>query len=148
MTPAVTPDPEVVPAKDPNAGMDPIDFLASIGGPSLDQINFIKQQSPNKRARVFTPDSKRAFVVRAIGGLELAQIRKNIPQNSTNPDEDTAIAAAVLCTVWTNVTSEKRLNETLLRTGAAGLPSSLWMLITMLSDYTDPQDFAVCSAEL
>jgi hypothetical protein len=149
MTPAVTPTPapDAAPAAAPKT-LTPLDFLASLGGPSPEQIDFIKQQSPNNRARVMCNDGKRAFVVRAIGGLELAQIRKNIPQNSTNPDEDTAIAAAVLCTVWTNVTPEKRLNETLLRTGSAGLPSSLWSLITMLSDYMDPQDFEVCSAEL
>jgi hypothetical protein len=147
------PSPEVAPEQNAAAqtgkrDLNPYEFLASIGGPNREQIEFIKSQSPNGRARIFTPDGKRAFVLRAIGGLELASIEKNIPAGDTNPELTRAVNADVLCVAWTNTTPEKKLNEIGLRTGSAGLPQTLWNLITALSDFVDPAEFVVCSAEL
>jgi hypothetical protein len=127
---------------------DPYEFLASISGPTKDQVEAFKQNVPNGRIRIFTPDGKRGYLLRAISGLELAQIQKSIPPNSSNIEYDASIGSAVLCTIWTNASADGKLSEVGLRGGSAGLPSTLWNLITLMSDFVDPQDFAACSAEL
>jgi hypothetical protein len=122
--------------------------IAELDGPSPEQIAQWKANAPGNRVRAFSLDNVRFFVVRAIGGLELAGIQKNIVQNASNPELEVKLAAAVLCTLWTSSTREGKLTELGLRTGTAGLPSSIWTLIETISDYADPQDFQQCSVEL
>jgi hypothetical protein len=122
--------------------------LAELGGPSEAQIDAWKQSAPGNRLRAYSLDNVRFDIVRAIGGLEFAAIQKNIPANSTNPQLEIQIEAAVLCTCWTSSTRDGKLTSIGLRTGAAGRPSSTWTLIETLSDYADPQDFQTCSVEL
>ena len=54
-TPTPTPD-----SKDPKKPMNEWDLLQSVGGPSREQIDVLKQSVPNGRVRLFTPDGKRA----------------------------------------------------------------------------------------
>ena len=122
--------------------------IAELSGPSEAQIDAWKQSAPGNRVRAFSLDNVRFYIVRAIGGLEFAGIQKNIPQNSTNPQLEIQLEAAVLCTLWTSSTRDGKLTSIGLRTGTAGLPSSIWTLIETLSDYADPQDFQTCSVEL
>jgi hypothetical protein len=122
--------------------------IALLGGPTPAQIDSWKQSAPGNRIRAFSLDNVRFFIVRAIGGLELAGIQKNIPQNSSNPELEIKLEAAVLCTLWTSSTRDGKLTQLGLRTGTAGLPSSIWTLIEAISDYADPQDFQQCSVEL
>jgi hypothetical protein len=134
------------------ANMTPQEFLASLAGaPTLDQIAVWKQQAPNNRLEVFTPDGKRAFVLRGLTGLELTQIQKTIHTMATataDPDLETQIASVVKATVWTNVGSTGKLTDVILRTGSAGLPSTLFAKVTKLSDFMDPQQIEMLSGEL
>ena len=141
-----TQTPEETPEK--TGFSDPYLFIASLGGPSKEQIEAYKQSIPNGRLRVYTPDGKRAYIVRCISGLELGGIQKSLPPNCSNPEYDTSLAAGALCTIWTNASHDHKLSETGLRGGSAGLPSTLWALILELSDFTPPDQFAYCSAEL
>src|SRR5665213_2117967 len=141
------------PAAEPTskANMTPQEFLASLpGAPTADQVTTWKQQAPNNRLEVFTPDVKRAFIIRGLTGLELTQIQKLVQQIAgvTDPDLETQIAAVVKAVVWTNVGQSGRLTDVTLRTGTAGLPSTLFAKVTKLSDFMDPQQIEMLSAEL
>lgn len=122
--------------------------ILELGGPDAHQIESWKQDAPGGRIRAFSLDNVRFYIVRAIGGLELAGLQKQIPVNSSNPENDMKLEAGALCTLWTSSTRDGKLTSSGLRAGTAGLPSSLWTLIETLSDYTDPQDFQLCSIEL
>lgn len=128
------------------------EFLATlVGAPSAEQVEAWKQQAPNNRIELFTPDGKRAYIVRGITGTELAQIQKQVQGMATpssDPDLEVQIAAVVRSTLWTNVGSGGHLTDVILRTGAAGLPSTLFAKVTKLSDFFDPQQIEFLSAEL
>lgn len=125
-----------------------LQLIESLGGPSPAEIEVMRSNSPGGRIRVFSLDNRRYFIVRSISGMELATIQKGIPTNSTDPEKDIQIGVASLCTLWTNSTVEKKLSEAALRFGPAGLPSSIWALVAILSDFADPADFQTCSVEL
>jgi len=122
--------------------------ILELNGPTEAQIDAWKEQAPGGRIRAFSLDNVRFYIVRAIGGLELSTIQKNIPANSSNPEADIKLGAAELCTLWTSTTQNGKLTAVALRTGTAGLPGSIWQLIETLSDYASPQDFEICSVEL
>lgn len=128
------------------------EFLASLAGaPSPEQVEAWKQQAPNNRIELFTPDGKRAYIVRGITGLELSTIQKQIQSMATpaaDPDAEVQILAVVRATLWTNVGVGGKLTDTILRTGTAGLPSALFAKVTKLSDFFDPQQIEFLSAEL
>lgn len=143
--------PETEPAKK-DGNLTPAEFLATIpGSPTQDQIATWKSQAPNNRLEIFSPDGKRAFIVRGLTGLELTQIQKRIQGMATpaqDPDLEMQIAADVAAVVWTNVGQNGKLTDVLLRTGTAGLPSTLFTKVTKLSDFMDPQAIEYLSAEL
>src|SRR5258708_5570149 len=136
----------------PKGNMTPQEFLASLpGAPTADQIAAWKSQAPNGRLEMFTPDGKRAFILRGLNGLELTKIQKQIQGMATpvsDPDLEMQIASVVQAVVWTNVGQNGRLNDVILRTGSAGLPSTLFAKVTKLSDFMDPQQIEMLSAEL
>lgn len=134
------------------SNMTPQEFLASLpGAPIPDQIAAWKLQAPNQRLEVFTPDGKRAFIIRGLTGLELTKIQKQIQSMATpvsDPDLEMQIASVVTAVVWTNVGQNNKLTDIVLRTGTAGLPSTLFSKVTKLSDFMDPQQIDFLSAEL
>jgi hypothetical protein len=145
--------PTELPVTEPvnKANMTPQEFLASLpGAPTADQISGWKLQAPNNRLEVFTPDGKRAFIIRGLTGLELTQIQKMVQQIAgvTDADLEVQIASVVKAVVWTNVGQSGRLTDVILRTGTAGLPSTLFAKVTKLSDFMDPQQIEMLSAEL
>ena len=139
---------------------DPYEFLKTINGaPTKVQIDTWKTQTPNNRLRVFTPDGgKRVFIVRAIGAMELQRLQGTLPQNlgaSLPPEQQAAkiefelqLLVCSQCVLWTNSTVDGKLGTELLRSGSAGLPGTLFNLISWLSDFMDPSAFEVLSAEL
>jgi hypothetical protein len=132
--------------------MTPQEFLASLpGAPTPEQVAGWKAQAPNNRLEVFSPEGKRAFIMRGLTGLELTQIQKQIQSMATpaaDPDLEMQIASVVKATVWTNVGVNGKLTDVILRTGTAGLPSTLFSKVTKLSDFMDPQQIEMLSAEL
>jgi len=63
-TSQVTPAPDQTKPAEKQPTTDPYELLKEVGGPSREQIEFLKQQSPNGRVRLLTPDHKRVFVLR------------------------------------------------------------------------------------
>lgn len=145
-----TPDTTVDAPK--KTSLTPQEFLASLpGAPTVDQIAAWKVQAPNNRLEVFSPEGKRAFILRGLTGLEFTQIQKQLQNMATqvsDPDLEMQIAAVVKAVVWTNVGQNGRLTDVILRTGTAGLPSTLFTKVTKLSDFMDPQQIELLSAEL
>lgn len=144
--------PEQAAEPKPVSNMSPQEFLASLAGaPTADQITAWKSQAPNNRIEVFTPDGKRAFILRGLTGLELTQIQKQIQSMATptsDPDLEMQIASVVKANLWSNVGQGTKLTDVSLRTGSAGLPSTLFAIVTRLSDFMDPQQINLLSAEL
>lgn len=132
--------------------MTPQEFLASLAGaPAPEMISNWKLQAPNNKVELFSPDGKRAFILRGLTGLELTTIQKQIQQMATptsDPDLEMQIASIIKACVWTNVGPNGKLTDILLRNGTAGLPSTLFSIITKLSDFMDPQKIEMLSAEL
>lgn len=130
----------------------PAEFLANLpGAPTAEQMTAWKAQAPNNRIRLFTPDGGRAYVLRGINGLELSQIQKQIEAMATptaNPELEVQIASVVKACLWTNAGREGRLDDVTLRSGAAGLPQSLFQIVSDLSDFFDPQRLDFMSADL
>jgi hypothetical protein len=153
----MTPEPvdvavEKVVAEPPSNQLTPAEFLASLpGSPTAEQIEAWKQQAPNNHIELVTPDGKRAFILRGITGLELSQIQSNLEKMATpttNPELEVQIASVVKACLWTNVGPSGRLTDVLLRTGTAGLPQTLFVVVSRLSDFFDPQQIELHSAEL
>ena len=61
----------------------PFEFLQQFPeAPSVEQIEQWKQQAPGARLRIWhSSDGKRVYVLRAIGGQELAQLQASLPPN-------------------------------------------------------------------
>jgi hypothetical protein len=108
-----------------------------------------KQTAPGSRVRLFCPDGKRVFFLRAVSGLELAKVQENIIQNAKNPDYEVQLGVCVLCTLWCNVGDTNfKIDDGMLRTGPAGLPESLFAVIQNLSDFYEPMQIFSFSMEL
>lgn len=131
--------------------MTPQEFLASLpGAPTEEQRAAWKQQAPNNRIELFSPDGKRAYILRGLTGLELTQIQKQVQQiqGVSDIDLEMSISAVTKATLWTNAGLNGKLSDVSLRTGSAGLPSTLFAIVTKLSDFMDPQKIEMMSAEL
>lgn len=137
---------------------DPYEYLATFkGAPTKAQIEALKTQAPNGVIRIFAP-GKRAYLVRGITGLELQGIQTTIPENlgaglppeqrAAKVESEVSLAVSARCVVWTSTTQDGKLTVEQLRAGSAGLPSTLFNLITYLSDFLDPEALQVMSAEL
>lgn len=147
---AISQQPEDAPK--PRGEMTPQAFLASLpGSPTAEQIAVWKSQAPNNRIEVFSPDGKRAYIIRGLTGMELTGIQKSLANMATaisDPDLELQILSVVKAVVWTNSGVNGRLTDTVLRTGTAGLPSTLFSKVTKLSDFMEPQQIEMLSAEL
>lgn len=134
------------------ANMTPQEFLASLpAAPTAEQIALWKSQAPNNRVQVFSPDGKRAYIMRGLTGMELTQIQKQLQGMATavsDPDLELQILSVCKAVVWTNSGVNGRLTDTILRTGTAGLPSTLFAKVTNLSDFMEPQQIEMLSADL
>lgn len=138
--------------------LDPYDYLATFpNAPSRANVEAFKAQAPNGVIRILALAS-RVYLVRGIGGLELASIQSGIPENlgaGLNPEARAAkieaeisLHVAARCTVWASTSPNGTLSVEGLRMGSAGLPSTLFGLVTWLSDFVDPEAFQIMSAEL
>lgn len=138
--------------------VDPYDYLAKFpNAPSKTVIETAKAQAPNGTVRIFAP-GKRVYLVRGISGIELQQVQSQIPDNlgaglspearGAKVEGEVALHVASKCVVWTSTTSDGKLTIEQLRFGSAGLPSTLFQLITYLSDFLDPETLQTLSAEL
>lgn len=145
-------------ARAEKALVDAFEYLQKFpGAPTQAQLDAFKSQAPNNSIRLFAP-GKRVYLVRGISGLELAAIQANIPQNlgaDLNPEaraakieQEISLAVAARCVVWTSATADGKLTVDQLRGGSAGLPSTLFNLVTWMSDFVDPEAFQLMSAEL
>jgi hypothetical protein len=108
-----------------------------------------KSTAPGGRIKLFCPDGKRVFFLRAVSGMELSKIQSEIIANAKNPDYEVQVATVTLCTLWCNVgDAQHRIDDGMLRTGPAGLPESLWAVIQNLSDFYEPVQLYNFSMEL
>ncbi len=137
---------------------DPFEYLQTFPhAPTKATVEIWKQQAPNGVVRIFAA-GKRAYLVRGISGLELQSVQSQIPDNlgaGLNPEAraakvegEVALLVSSKCVVWTSTTQDGKLTVEQLRGGSAGLPSTLFNLITYLSDFLDPEALQVMSAEL
>lgn len=138
--------------------VDPYEYLATFpGAPTKAQVEAFKTQAPNGIIRLFAP-GKRIFLVRGFSGMELQAIQAQIPDNlganlapearAAKVEQEVALKAVARCVVWTSTTKDGKLTEEQLRVGSAGLPSTLFNLITYMSDFLDPDALQILSAEL
>lgn len=153
-------DPQVEAMQDQNTEdtqkrfQDPYEFLATFpNAPTRTTVEDWKSRTPNRRLRVFTPDGgKRAYIVRAVGALELQKLQETLPANLTDIKREVELQSAIvcLCCAWTNAGTapNNKLADIDLKTGAAGLPVTLFQLVSFLSDYADPETIGFLSAEL
>ena len=130
----------------------PFEFLQQFPeAPSLEQIEQWKQQAPGALLRIWhSSDGKRVYVLRAIGGQELAQLQASLPPNIP-PEKvpgEVQILLAIRCCVWTSSTIDHKLSDLTLKGAGAGLPQTLQEIIYQLSDYMDPVDINRFSADL
>src|ERR1035438_1944002 len=71
-----------------------------------------KSTAPGGRIKLFCPDGKRVFFLRAVSGMELSKIQSEIIANAKNPDYEVQVATVTLCTLWCNVDRKStRLNS-------------------------------------
>lgn len=139
--------------------LDPMDFVQKFpGAPTKAVIEDWKSQAPNGVVRVYAPSTRRAYLVRGLSGIELQKLQGQIPENlgANLPPEQRAaklegelqLLVAAHCTLWTSTTPDHKLSMEGLRAGSAGLPGTLFNLISRLSDFVDPEAFELLSAEL
>jgi len=133
--------------------LTPAEFLQqfSSSAPSQDQLKSWQSQAPGNRIRVFqTTDLKRIFVLRGMGGTELTEIQAKL--SPTIPPEriqgELMIQIAVRCCLWTNVSTDGKLTDLMLRAAGAGLPETLNQVINVLSDYCSPDTIERLCIEL
>lgn len=138
--------------------MDPYEYLATFANaPSKATIEAWKTQAPNSVIRIFAP-GRRVYLVRGISGHELQVVQQQIPDNlgaglapearAAKMESEVALHVASKCVVWTSTTTDGKLTTETLRAGSAGLPGTLFNLISYLSDFIDPETIQVMSAEL
>lgn len=138
--------------------MDPYEYLATFPtAPSKATVEVYKAQAPNGTVRIFAL-GKRVYLVRGISGLELQQVQAQIPSNlgaglspelaAAKSEAEVALHVSSKCVCWTSASQDGKLTVEQLRFGSAGLPSTLFNLITYLSDFIDPEALQLMSAEL
>jgi hypothetical protein len=126
----------------------PFEFLTSLpGAPTHARLEELKQQVPGGRLRVFSPDGKRAFLLRGFSGLEMERVQKQVA-NLADPEASYIRNIVANCVVWTNIVPEAKIDATLLQTAGAGLPQTLFTIISNLSDYFDPEMIDVLSGDV
>jgi hypothetical protein len=137
----------------PQEKVTPAQFLQQFGpnAPTEADLTSWKAQSPGNRIRIQqTTDLKRVFVLRGLGGSELAKITNelnpNIPQERVTAALQSLIACR--CCHWTNTTVDGKLTELQLSAAGAGLPQTLNIAINDLSDYCDPDTIQRLSIEI
>lgn len=140
--------------------LDPMEFLQTFpNAPSKVMIDAWKQQAPNGVIRLFAPgNGKRVYLVRGINGIELKHIQNQIPSNmgdglapearAAKIEAEVTLGVGAKAVVWTSVTPDGKMTKEQLEAGPAGLPSTLFSLITYLSDFLDPEAIQLVSAEL
>jgi hypothetical protein len=137
---------------------DPYEYLATFpNAPNKNTIELMRAQTPNGIIRIFAP-GKRVFLVRGLSGMELQGIQAQIPSNlgagladeakAAKIEAEVALHAAAKGVIWTSITTDGKITADQLRAGSAGLPSTLFNLITYLSDFFDPQALELLSTEL
>src|ERR1019366_3467266 len=108
-----------------------------------------KSTAPGGRIKLFCPDGKRGFFLRAVSGMELSKIQSEIIANAKNPDYEVQVATVTLCTLCCNVgAAQRRIDDGMVGSGPAGLPESLWAVIQTLSDFYEPVQLYNFSMEL
>lgn len=138
---------------------DPMAYLQTVpGAPTKETIEAWKAQAPNGTIHIFAPSKKRVYLVRGISGLELTNLQSRIPENlgANLPPEQRAakiegelqLLVAAHCVVWTNTTQDHKLTPEVLKVGSAGLPNTLFNLISWLSDFLDPDTIQLMTGEL
>lgn len=129
---------------------DPYEFLSRYpGAPNKNDIEHYKAEAPGGRIRLFSPDNgKRIFLTRAVSGLEMQTIAKMIPANAEDQMAEMHVRVAAKGVVWTNITRDGSLDESDLKGGTAGLPSTLYTLVSMLSDFMPPEAIEQFSIDL
>lgn len=143
-------EPKPEPAEATGA-VDPYEFLNKVpGAPSKSEIESWKNQTPNGRVKVFTPDYKRIYILRGVSALELEAVQASIPQNTSPEKVDGLIQKAVIARacLWASSTNNHKLNEMDLSVGGAGLPVALFEVISQLSDFMGPNQIEKFSADL
>lgn len=136
----------------------PMDYLQTFpNAPSKATIEAWKQQAPNGVIRILAL-GKRVYLVRGVSGMELQSIQAEIPENlgaGLNPEAraakiegEVSLRVGSRCVPWTSTTPDNRLTVEQLRASSAGLPSTLFALISYLSDFIDPEKLELISAEL
>ena len=138
-----------IPVEPTPAPPTPLEFLLKQPqAPTAARIQEIKQQVPGGRLAVISPDGKRVYLLRGFSGLEMAEVQKSVPQNSTRPEEDYVQRIVVKCVVWTNAGTDFKLDLMVLQACGAGLPQTLFTLISQLSDFFDPETIERLSGEI
>jgi hypothetical protein len=146
---AENPIPVPTPESPVNKPPSPVEFLAKLpGAPSKEHIASLKQQVPNGTIRLFSPDGKRAFLMRGITGLEMRELQTAIPTNATDPEGEFKLLAVAKACVWASTTPSGKLDAISLRAGTAGLPETLFHVVEELSDYRNPAQVFEMSADL
>lgn len=141
--------------------LEPFEFLQTFpNAPSKATVEAWKAQAPNGIVRIFSPGTgaKRAYIVRGISGQELRFLQSQLPENlgagltpearAAKIELETSLRVGAHCTLWTSTTQDTKLTQQQLDGGSAGLPSTLFNLITYLSDFLDPESINLMSAEL
>jgi hypothetical protein len=140
--------------QNPTAAVDqpqtPADFLSALpNAPSKVRIEEWKTSVPGNRVKLFvTSDGKQAFILRGLSGLEMSKINAKAQPNADNPEYELALAACELAVLWTNTTRDGKIDDLALRKGPAGIPGSLFKLISELSGFYEPQELQVLSGDL
>lgn len=138
---------------------DPYELLATFpNAPNKTDIEHYKAQSPNGIIRLFAIGPKRVYLVRGLSGIELAGIQGQIPSNlgagladevkAMKIDAEVAIHGASKGVIWTSTTKDGKLSPEQVRGGSAGLPSTLFTLVSYLSDFLEPAALDAMSIEL
>jgi hypothetical protein len=133
--------------------LTPFEFIKSINpnAPDEQTIRSWQAQAPGNRIRFFqTTDLKRLFIMRGLGGSELAEIQAKLSP-SIPPERlqsELMMQIAVRCCLWTSVSSDGKLTDLMLRGAGAGLPQTLNQVINVLSDYCEPETIERLCIEL
>jgi hypothetical protein len=146
MTESLTPTEE---QKTKETLLTPAEFLATVpGAPTPQQLDGWKANVPNHRLKLFAPEKGRVFIIRGITGLEMTAIRRAVPDNARDPDDEVQCAAVEKAVLWTNTTASNRITRAELVSGSAGLPFAIFTVIAELSDYYAPDFIASVSGDL